>query len=58
MHPSNWRLESYWGVGAYSEVGADLVLYGSYFIDFSNIFLPVRSEVLLLNILLPRLWDE
>ena len=27
-HSSNWRLESYWGVGAYSEVGADSVPYG------------------------------
>ena len=25
-YPSNWRLESYWGVGAYSAVSADSVL--------------------------------
>ena len=29
-YPSNWRLESYWGVGAYSAVGADSVLYGTH----------------------------
>ena len=26
-YSSNWRLESYWGVGAYLEVGADSVPY-------------------------------
>ena len=31
---SNWRLESYWGVGAYSEVGADSVPYGIKFFFF------------------------
>ena len=34
-YPSNWRLESYWGgggVGVYSEVSTDSVLYGIHFI--------------------------
>ena len=37
-YSSNWRLESYWGVGAYSEVGADLVPYG-----IKKLFVPVSK---------------